>query len=344
MRTAPAAACNDALRDALGQLLPAHLTGLCRIVHVERRPTPYRSSFALEELSVQLETGASLSLMFKNLSPDALLEGAAEAKPAFLYDPRREIDVYRTILSRVRAAAPAYYGAVIDEARRRYWLFIERVPGVELYQVGDLAVWRHVAQELARFHERMATSASDLADRVPLLRYDAAFYGQWPQRAQAFVGRVRPSPSAAALRMLQRLAARYDRVIEPLLSMPPTLIHGECFASNILVHEAPHAPRVCLVDWEMAALGPGLVDLAALTSGRWSDEQRAELATAYYEALKPPDAADWPVERFLHALDCCRLHLAIQQLGWSRSWSAPPQHAHDWLGDALQLTERLSLS
>jgi thiamine kinase-like enzyme len=28
--------------------------------------------------------------------------------------------------------------------------------------------------------------------------------------------------------------------------------------------------RVCPVDWEMAAVGPGLIDLAALTAGWWT--------------------------------------------------------------------------
>ena len=31
----------------------------------------------------------------------------------------------------------------------------------------------------------------------------------------------------------------------------------------------------------------------------------------------------------------CRLHLALQWLGWSPDWRPPPEHAHDWLGEAL---------
>ena len=37
----------------------------------------------------------------------------------------------------------------------------------------------------------------------------------------------------------------------------------------------------------MASLAPGLVDLAALTTGDWSDRERAAIEDAYREALAP---------------------------------------------------------
>lgn len=95
------------------------------------------------------------------------------------------------------------------------------------------------------------------------------------------------------------------------------------------------------VDWEMAALGPGLVDLAALVAGGWSDEQRTAIAQAYFEAMPPPRARAW--DDFARALDYCRLHLAVQWLGWSPDWSPPRAHAQDWLGEAVRLAEGLGL-
>ena len=111
-----------------------------------------------------------------------------------------------------------------------------------------------------------------------------------------------------------------------------TLIHGEFYASNVIVGQTATGLRVCPVDWEMAAVGPGLIDLAALTAGRWSATEKAALATAYGA----------PAE-FLPALDYCRLHLAMQWLGWAQDWSPPPEHAHDWLNEAVSLSEQLGL-
>jgi hypothetical protein len=69
--------------------------------------------------------------------------------------------------------------------------------------------------------------------------------------------------------------------------------------------------------------------VAALATG-WGDEGQAAIEAAYN--MTPSDA-----------LTAARLHLALQWLGWSHDWMAPPEHAHDWLGEAMQAAERLGL-
>ena len=83
----------------------------------------------------------------------------------------------------------------------------------------------------------------------------------------------------------ESLVGIYDRAIERLIRLPSTLIHGEFYASNILVQETREGCRIRPVDWEMAAVGPGLIDLAALTSGAWAERERTEMAAAYHDAL-----------------------------------------------------------
>ena len=53
---------------------------------------------------------------------------------------------------------------------------------------------------------------------------------------------------------------------------------------DILIVPEDNGLRICPVDWELAARGPGLLDLAALSAGRWSDDERDRLARAYFEA------------------------------------------------------------
>ena len=91
------------------------------------------------------------------------------------------------------------------------------------------------------------------------------------------------------------------------------------------------------MDWETAALGPGLMDLAALTSGAWTDEERTEMSAAYHEALLAHGGSTPSFRDLLLALDDCRLHLAIRWLGWAEDWSPPAENAHDWLGEAMAL-------
>jgi hypothetical protein len=317
------------LRSAVEGALCRHFGHLCRIVEFRRAPSEYRSSFALEELGVRLEDGRSLEIVFKDVSPRGLSDTARAAKPEFLYDPRREIRTYVEALNPTRLGTAVCYGAVEDPEAGRYWLFLEKIGGRELYQVGDIQIWQQAAEWLAGFHRHFAARAASLLRTIPLLRYDGDFYRLWPQRALALLG---PAASVETRRRLEKVASGYERVVERLTSLPVTLIHGEFYASNVLVQETPTGLRVCPVDWEMAAVGPGLIDLASLTAGRWTASEKAEIATAY----------DVPAE-LRASLDYCRLHLAMQWLGWANDWSPPAEHAHDWLADAITLTEQLGL-
>src|SRR5207248_9985343 len=94
-----AAASSFALRGALQEALSAHFGAPRSIVRLEREPSAYGSTFALEELRVDLDDGTRLHLMFKDLSWRALLESTRGAKPRFLYNPLREIQTYRAILA-----------------------------------------------------------------------------------------------------------------------------------------------------------------------------------------------------------------------------------------------------
>jgi Ser/Thr protein kinase RdoA (MazF antagonist) len=294
------------------------------VAAVECRPHAYRTSFALDELDVRLKDGARLRLVRKHLGRTSLSDVAAEAKPAFLFDPLREIEIYRAIVTRHWIGSATFHGHLVDPEGDRYWLLLERVDGVELFQVGELSTWCEVARRLAAFHARCRDVRS-----TALLRYDAAYYRIWARRAQEFVGG----------RDVERAVHCHERAARRLLSLPPTVVHGELYASNVLVDARGERLRVCPVDWELAGIGPGLVDLAALTSGSWTERERRGIALAYYVASGGREPA---FERFLESLECCRLHLALRWLGWSPGWSPPVEHRQDWLEEALRATACLA--
>lgn len=331
-----------ALHHALEEALSHHFGVQRRIEQLERAPLYYRSSFALEEVDVHLGDGLELHLLFKDLSWSALSSAASLAKPTFLYDPRREIETYRRILSSHLPEAATCYGAVIDPNSDRYWLFLEKVPGVALYEV-DIETWKQVAQWLAAMHTRFAQlpGLGDLAAASHLLHYDRDLYGVWPRRAQIFLPRHEPTLSTADQERFERLVADYDRVIDHLLALPQTLIHGEFYAANVLVQASMNQWRVCPVDWEMAALGPGLLDLTALIAGSWTEAEKQDIAFAYYTAFIESGGWQPTAEAFLFSLDCCRLHVAMQWLGWSAEWTPPPDQAQNWLAEALTVGERV---
>lgn len=340
---------NQRASDAdLCALIDEHLQhrsgGRCRVVTLQRQLAACHSSFAIEELDVVLSDDRRRQLLFKDLGCHALLDAARRTRPEFLYNPSREILVYHHVLAPNRFSTAECVGSTIDEELGRYWLVIEKVPGLELYRMGDFEIWQEVARWLADMHLRLADDCERLGAAANLLNYDRAFYVCWMRRARRFLMRsekARRIPGLTA--KLDWLAARYTKAVERLCAIPAALIHGEFYPSNVLVEDAGSARRICPVDWETAALGPSLMDLAALTAGRWSDEQRESLALAY-RAVLPADPR-WVSGRreFSGDLDCCRLHLAIRWLGWSPEWEPPPEHTQDWLGEALRLADELNV-
>jgi len=301
---------------------------------IRRRASDYRTSFPLEELELTLSDGAELRLAFKRLEWDALTVEARLAKPEFLHDPLREPAVYASLLVPAALGAPRYYGSLTEPEAGRHWLFVEWVEGRELYQVGERALWEAAAAWLGTMHLRLGEWL-DGERGARLLDYDSPYYRRWIDRALAFAGAPGQPPSR--LRSVEWLAPRYEAASEELLTLPRTVIHGEFYAANVLVAGDPVSPRVAPVDWELAGLAPGVIDLAALVSGGWSGEDRGAIAAAYRTTAGPfsPSARE---------LDLARLHLAVQWLGWAEpSWTPPPEQQQDWLGEALSLAEGLGL-
>jgi Ser/Thr protein kinase RdoA (MazF antagonist) len=305
---------------------------------VERRPSPYRTSFPIEELQVELGGRGQVRLGCKRLDWSALEPEAQLAKPRFLHDPEREPAVYRSLLAQAPAGPPEFFGAIAEGDR--HWLFFEWVEGRELFQVGERELWEEAARWLARFHLAMAPQLDRHRAEGRLLDHDDAFHRRWIERAQGFAAE-RGDGSAATVAWLRE---RHDQVVEALGAMPRTVLHGEFYASNVLVaSDFDHTPvgresdaRVAPVDWELAAAGPGLTDLAALVSG-WPQEDREAIAAAY--------AAEPDVPPFgSRDLDLARLQIAIQWLGWAPpAWEPPEERRQDWLGEAVALAEELGL-
>jgi hypothetical protein len=314
------------LRDGLESGLRLRRPG-SSVRALARRPSPVRSSFALEELEATLDDGSTLELVFKDVGPDGLSDAGRRAKPGFLHGRAREIEMYRRVLPRAPTGPPRCLATTVDPSRRRYWLFLERVAGAPLWEEGDLAVWQRAAGWLAQLHRAFRGCADPPLAGGRLLRYDTAFHVRWLSRAR----RLRRSDAEAAT-FLDRLAPRYRAVLGRIDALPRTLVHGDAYPSNMIVT----GERVCLVDWELAGIGPGLWDLAALTAGAWTDDERAALAQAYRSTR--PDDVDFEV-----GLEACRLALAVQWLGWGDDWSPPREHRHDWLAEATRSAERLGL-
>jgi aminoglycoside phosphotransferase (APT) family kinase protein len=298
------------------ELAPA-LIGRRDVREIVVEPHPYRTSHWLAALEVGYADGSSESLVLKDLG------SLGEARPAFVHDPLREIDVYRRLLPGARLGTASFRGAVVDPSLGRFWLVIERVRATELWQIGSFESWLRAAGWLAEMHVRLKDAESE-----HLTRWTREYIGTWIARARAL------SRDAAVVLAARRAAELTERI----LALPAGFVHGELYPSNVLVDEP--SGRVCAIDWEMAGVGPLLLDLAALTSGNWNERERRQLTDAYWRGANTTSSFD----ELVVELDVCRLLVALQWLGWSRRWTPPPEHAHDWLADVRMLVEEVGLA
>ncbi len=292
---------------------------------IAMRRSHYATSHRIDEVDVRCIDGSERQLILKRSGAHDLLPEARGARPAFLVDPAREADVYRSILAAAGLGTARFYGSR-DDHRGGHWLLIERVRGAQLCHVGDRGLWQETGRWLARMHLAFEPFADGRATNR-LIRHDEGFYRRWPARAIAF------HPSQA--RPIEWLARRWDELVERLVALPRTVIHGEFYPSNALVDG--HTGRVCAIDWEMAAVGPAIVDLAALTSG-WSGDDLDAIVDAYRTELSRHRRAIAHDDLAASLVDC-RMYLCMQWLGWAHGWVPPDDQVSDWLGEALSLTD-----
>jgi len=314
-----------ALADALARALPTPV----RIR--ARRDSPYASSFPLAELDVEAGDGAQMAVVWKDLTPGALLPGARLARDGVAADGTRELRAYE-LLAGAGLGTPRLVAAVDEPGRA--WLFVEAVRGARLEHVGDPTAWEAAARWLARAHIELTARADALGAAAPPAADPAAHAcpPRWqPPDLDAAVARA---GDPQRRRRIAELAPALAAACAQVTAAPPAVIHGELFPANVLID----GDRVCVLDWETIARGPALLDLAALTAGAWDDPDEP-LAEAYRQALPAPP----PRDAFYADLAAARLLTAAHWLAAPAGWQPPPEQTRDWLCDAEAIAGRITI-
>ena len=193
--------------------------------------------------------------------------------------PAYEALVYSGLLR--GANRPASYGLQSGRAGMQ-WLVLEFMEGaVLLRHAEDDEAFVKAAAWLGRFHatqEQRLVSARPAGVRV----YDAEFFRDSAKGTSGFSAdwhRCAP--------WLAGVCADFDSVIEALLASPPTLVHGDFYAQNILYRDG----EISVVDWGAAAIGAGEMDLVTFCED-WREEEERQFQRAYRAARWPAGAPD----------------------------------------------------
>jgi aminoglycoside phosphotransferase len=231
-----------------------------------------------------------------------------------------EAEVYRQVLEPLDAPAPAFYGLFEESAPDRRWLAIEYLPDAVPLDAGwtDEEIVR-TAASAGRFHRR----AEELvATRAPefLVRYSPVYWEEHARRAADAGGE-----NAA---WLEEVAGGIDGSLARLLTARPTVVHGDIYLNNVLVD----GESVYLIDWEMAGIGPGELDLAELLYSVGGEYE--EVCTLAYSQARWPQGAP---DDFQQVLDAARICLSFYNL------NRPGEDYWFHLGELRHAGERLGL-
>jgi Phosphotransferase enzyme family len=286
------------LEGALAEVLG----GEPSITVLGRRPAEGTTSYESEILSLSIGADPPITVFLKDFGRRRLPKNHPDG------GARREIAVYRQLLLEAGLGTPAYYGAVWS-ARHR-WLLLEFVEDARELRSADRGAWVDAAVWLGRLQGRFVDRVQLLEAAAFLPRHDAAFFHRQARSALDAVGQI----DSALTSRLGGVLAGYERLVDVMASQPITLVHGSFRPQNILVVDGRRSRRICAVDWEHAALGSVLYDLAFLSQGSHGAEL-AGLLEAWREEAEAhrvllPDRA-----RHGYILDCFRLAKVVRSLG-----------------------------
>jgi aminoglycoside phosphotransferase (APT) family kinase protein len=347
MKSAPIRRISRAdLEPVLRTILVSQFGPRARLRTWWRRVSAYSSSSLITRIRLAVSgTGQELQLAFKDLTPGAQLPTARRVRPAFLYDPNREIATYQQILDPLNLGTARCFGANVAADPPHYWLFLEWARGPLLWQLGRMSHWQQAARWLAKFHHEVPR-LPDLDRRLRSVRplvYDRHSYATWIVRAESVLSATLLRKDRLAAQRFARIARRYDRVAEHLCRLPQTLVHGEFYPANIVMRRSRNAHLVCPIDWELTSWGPGVLDLAALCAGQWAPEEKRRILVAYREVARERSPGEPELAELTESVAHAHLHLCVRHLGWAARWRPQGQQARTWLADALTLSSQLGL-
>ncbi len=295
---------------------------------VHRAPSPYAGVFPAEVVSVELASGERISIFVKHLGEEQRSHPDKRVR-------EREVRVYGELLGDRGLPVPRFLGSERNDATGCRELFLEYVDGWNLKYQG-LRHWYAAARRLAQLHLAFARQGDRLLERDFLLRLDRDYLLAWAGRAVAAVS----SLSVELANRLQRTVDDLGAAVDLLAEQPPTLVHNDLAPKNVIADTSASPNRTCIVDWEMAGVGCGLMDLAHLTHGL-PPRAAERMLDLYGEELTGTGLMP-SHEEGTRLLASCRLHGALYRLAHAEAWRLPPERVEEWIADSEELNREVA--
>lgn len=227
----------------------------------------------------------------------------------------RELRCYEQLLAETPVTAPAHYGAWYDDETAHFLLLqdhvaadetVDQIAGITLDQAK--LVMREMAALHAHWWERSELSELDwlprLDSQIRITNLTTLARIGW-EPLTALLGDQMPSVPAG---FSDSLAERIEHALQTAAALPPTLLHCDLRADNLLFDAESN--QVTLIDWQGCGTGPAAFDVAYFLAqsltiedrrrhqehliSLWVDELRSHgVATTTEEAVAGYDESLW---------------------------------------------------
>ena len=296
-----------------------------RIIAIERAPFPHVGSYDCEYVTVTIRGAGKVVLFLKDFGHSRLPKDQPAQRRL------RELHVYEELLDEATLGTPRFYGTMADQQTQRYWMLLEYVDADVVEEIdaqnGSLAVsW------LARMQRHFLNRGAQLEQCDFLLRHDTAYFHGKAAAARRDALGIAPTSHDRIEAIIDFYLAGADL----LLSQPMSLVHGGFIPWHILVDRSADPARVCVVDWELAAIGATLYDVAMFIDDA-PPELHENLRDMYHAAALRHGVPVSDPDEMLATIDRFRLHRVVDWLsrGVEKQYSA---RKVEWL---LQRAEAL---
>ena len=315
-----------ALKSTVQTILKNEYRASARVASLERKPCEFATLFPADILSVNLEGGDKIRLFLKHV-------GYEESSHPDKLGPQRETQIYLKLFQGTSLPVPKVYGCHPNRLSHRHEMFLEYLDGWTL-QYHDLEHWFSAATRLADLH--LHFECEELDSRDFLNSFNQEYFTFWAHRAVTVVSCRAPKLA----NRLERIVVDYDKIAKLLSNQPSTLVHNDLAPKNVIADTSVDPARIYFIDWEMAGVGCGLLDLVHLKYGLDEENDQRMLRT-YLRALEGSMLLPSTAQELDQVLFACELHKSIYRLGHIDEWGVPDERVAEFIGESERFFLRI---